>query len=248
VPQIEVAVGSNTTILIFRVLELPSDKDRQLLSDYAANFNVAIYLQSGGPNTVEPLNEAVELYYELPEYDLKMDFLPDDFTQVNVEMNKKMLAHAIQLLDVQAEDKVLDLFCGLGNFTLPLARLAKEVVGVEGDAGLVQRARDNATKNGIDNTRFYTANLYEKLDAEQWLLESFDKVLLDPPRSGAAEILPEINKLSPSKIVYVSCYPGTLARDAGILVNDYGYKLISAGVMDMFPHTGHVESIALFEK
>jgi 23S rRNA (uracil1939-C5)-methyltransferase len=143
---------------------------------------------------------------------------------------------------------VLDLFCGLGNFTLPLARRAGEVTGVEGDASLVARARQNAERNHIGNARFYTANLYEPLENEPWLLDRFNKVLLDPPRSGAQEILEHLPRLGVEHIVYVSCYPGTLARDAGILVNDLGYRLISAGVMDMFPHTAHVESIALFEK
>ncbi|MCG8099219.1 MAG: methyltransferase domain-containing protein, partial [Candidatus Thiodiazotropha taylori] len=152
------------------------------------------------------------------------------------------------LLELREDDQVLDLFCGLGNFTLPMARHAAQVTGVEGDAGLVARARENASRNSLQNTSFYTANLYDELDNEPWLQASFNKALLDPPRSGAQEVLHHLPKLGVERIVYVSCYPGTLARDAGILVAEHGYRLISAGVMDMFPHTAHVESIALFEK
>jgi 23S rRNA (uracil1939-C5)-methyltransferase len=164
-----------------------------------------------------------------------------------VELNRRMVHRAVEMLDPQADERVLDLFCGLGNFTLPLARRALEVVGVEGDAGLVERARQNAARNGIGNTRFQVANLYGPLEGETWLKEPFDKVLLDPPRSGAAEVLEPLARIAPRRIVYISCYPGTLARDAGELVNRHGYRLLSAGVMDMFPHTNHVESIALFE-
>jgi 23S rRNA (uracil1939-C5)-methyltransferase len=159
-----------------------------------------------------------------------------------------MVNRAVQLLELEAADRVLDLFCGLGNFTLPMARRAGEVTGVEGDAGLVERARDNARRNHIDNCRFYSANLYEALDNEPWLQDRFDKALLDPPRSGAQEILPRLPGLGVERLVYVSCYPGTLARDAGILVHELGYRLRSAGVMDMFPHTAHVESIAVFTR
>jgi 23S rRNA (uracil1939-C5)-methyltransferase len=159
-----------------------------------------------------------------------------------------MIQRAVELLTLQPQDRVLNLFCGLGNFTLPLARRAGEVTGVEGDAGLVARARDNAERNGLTNTRFYTANLYESLEQEPWLNQRYSKILLDPPRSGAQEVLPQLPKLGAERIVYVSCYPGTLARDAGILIHELGYRLVSAGVMDMFPHTSHVESITLFEK
>ncbi|MES9938779.1 MAG: methyltransferase domain-containing protein, partial [Sedimenticola sp.] len=164
------------------------------------------------------------------------------------ELNQRMIDHALGLLQPGEADRVLDLFCGLGNFTLPLARRSQEVVGVEGDAGLVSRARENALGNQIENTRYFTANLYESLQKEPWLRERFDKALLDPPRSGAFEVLEHLPRLGIERMVYVSCYPGTLARDAGELVNNLGYRLVSAGVMDMFPHTAHVESIALFEK
>ncbi len=248
VAQIEVAAGDADSVLIFRVLDEPSEADLARLRAFAAASGQHIYLQPGGPDSIVPLDEAARLYYDLPAWDLRLDFLPTDFTQVNIAMNRRMIALALDLLALQPDDRVLDLFCGLGNFTLPLARQAREVVGVEGDAGLVQRARDNASRNDIDNARFHVANLYEPLQAEPWLNESFDKVLLDPPRSGAREILAWLGRLAPRHILYVSCYPGTLARDAGELVAKHGYRLAAAGVMDMFPHTGHVESIALFER
>ncbi len=249
VPQIEMAMGDTQCVLIFRVLSLPDKNDEQLLLKFGKAHAISIYTQSGGPETVSPLGgEAVDLTYELPAYDLIMHFLPNDFTQVNSDLNRLMIAHALELLAIESDDHVLDLFCGLGNFTLPMARSAAGVVGVEGESGLVARARENAERNGISNTRYFTANLYNSLEKEPWIREKFEKVLLDPPRSGAMEILEHLPKLGAKRIVYVSCYPGTLARDAGELVHKHGYELISAGVMDMFPHTAHVESIALFEK
>lgn len=248
VPQIEVAMDDTQCVLIFRHLEPLSLEDETKLAEFGRNNKLFIYLQSGGPDTVKPLKETAKLSYKLPAYNLELNFLPTDFTQVNTEMNHKMLARALDMLGATKDDRVLDLFCGMGNFTLPLATQAGHVVGVEGDEGLVQRARDNAISNNIDNAEFYAANLYDTLDKEDWLKSSFDKALLDPPRSGAFEILEHLPKMGIQRIVYVSCYPGTLARDAGELVNKLGYKMISAGVMDMFPHTSHVESIALFEK
>lgn len=249
VPQIEMAMGDDQCILIFRLLSEITGEDQKKLLQFGQDQAIAIYTQTGGPETVAPLNgEQVELIYALPGHDLSIHFLPNDFTQVNSELNRLMLDRALALLALTAEDRLLDLFCGLGNFTLPMARVAAEVVGVEGESGLVARARENAQRNGITNTRFFTANLYESIQKEPWLRERFDKVLLDPPRSGAAEVLEYLPKLGARRIVYVSCYPGTLARDAGELVHRYGYELVSAGVMDMFPHTAHVESIALFEK
>lgn len=249
IPQIEMAMGDETCVLIFRVLESPSQEDLDHLKAFAPKHNIEIYLQEGGPDSVRPLiGEGVTLSYDLPAFDLTLDFLPNDFTQVNSDINRQMTQRAVELLKLSPEDRVLDLFCGLGNFTLPLARHSARVTGVEGDAGLVARARENAQKNRLSNTSFYTANLYEPLEHEPWLQESFSKVLLDPPRSGAQEVLHHLPKLGAERIVYVSCYPGTLARDAGILVYQLGYRLVTAGVMDMFPHTAHVESIALFEK
>ncbi|MES9968862.1 MAG: 23S rRNA (uracil(1939)-C(5))-methyltransferase RlmD [Candidatus Thiodiazotropha sp.] len=249
IPQIEMAMGDEECILIFRMLSPPSDDDLMKLAIFGPRHRIAIYLQEGGPETVRPLDfEPTTLSYALPEFDLQLDFLPNDFTQVNTDINRQMIKRAITLLELKADDRVLDLFCGLGNFTLPLARTAVQVTGVEGDSGLVSRARENALRNGIDNVSFFTANLYQALDGEPWLMQQFNKVLLDPPRSGAVEILEHLPKLGAERIVYVSCYPGTLARDAGILVHEMGYRLRSAGVMDMFPHTAHVESIALFDK
>lgn len=249
IPQIEMAMGDSVCVLIFRLLESPSAEDRRKLEAFGPRHDVVIYQQEGGLETVQPLSgEPADLFYQLPDFDLTLHFLPNDFTQVNTDINRQMVRRAVEMLELEPADRVLDLFCGLGNFTLPLARRAGEVTGVEGDASLVARARQNAERNHIGNARFYTANLYEPLENEPWLLDRFNKVLLDPPRSGAQEILEHLPRLGVERIVYVSCYPGTLARDAGILVNDLGYRLISAGVMDMFPHTAHVESIALFTK
>jgi 23S rRNA (uracil1939-C5)-methyltransferase len=249
VPQVEMSMGDEVCVLIFRIMEPITESDRQKLGAFGQQHDLHIYIQEGGPETIRPLEGIpAQLSYKLPDFDLELEFLPSDFTQVNSDINRKMLNLTMELLDPKADEKVLDLFCGVGNFTLPLARLAQQVTGVEGDAGLVSRARENAERNGLNNVNFHVANLYESLEEENWLKESFDKVLLDPPRSGAAEILEYLPKMGAKRIVYVSCYPGTLARDAGILVNQLGYKLKAAGVMDMFPHTGHVESIALFEK
>ncbi len=249
IPQIEVAMGDETCVLIFRILEPLAEQDKLLLLQFGEQQNIDIYSQDGGLDTVRPLSgQAAELSYSLPAYNVTIQFQPNDFTQVNSELNQLMVERALGMMELTPDDKVLDLFCGLGNFTLPIARQVQEVVGVEGDAGLVSRARENAQSNGISNTRYYTANLYESLEKEPWLLDTFSKALLDPPRSGAQEVLEHLPKLGIERIVYVSCYPVTLARDAGELVNQHGYKLISAGVMDMFPHTAHVESIALFQK
>lgn len=248
-PQIEVSMGDTVCALIFRVLATPSEEDLDRLRAFGEQHAFAIYLQPGGPDTVQPLEGSeADLFYTLSDPDLRLSFLPQDFTQVNLELNRMMVQRALDMLDPQPEERVLDLFCGIGNFTLPLATRAGQVTGVEGDAGLVARARQNAEANGLTNTGYYTANLYEELDNEPWLQDQFDKVLLDPPRSGAMEVLSHLPRLGAQRILYISCYPSTLARDAGILVNELGYRMVSAGVMDMFPHTAHVESIALFER
>jgi 23S rRNA (uracil1939-C5)-methyltransferase len=247
-PQIEMAMDDAQCVLILRLLEPLSADDEQALLAFAACNDVVFYTQTGGPDTVMPLREPVELAYRLPDFNLQLRFGPSDFTQVNTDINRKMVARAVELLDLAPHDRVLDLFCGIGNFTLPIARTASAVIGVEGDAGLVERARSNARRNGLDDVRFFTADLYGELAAEPWMRQRFDKALLDPPRSGALQVLSLLSRLGVRRLVYVSCYPGTLARDAGELVNSQGYRLVSAGVMDMFPHTAHVESIALFEK
>lgn len=248
IPQIEVAMDDARCVLILRHLEPLTSDDRQQLQRFAREQDFIIYLQPGGAETVAPLDDEADLHYRLPEFDLELRFEPVDFTQVNTAINRKMVHRAIEMLAPEPHDRVLDLFCGIGNFTLPLATCAGEVTGVEGSAALVARARQNAARNRLDNLCFYTANLYEPLQHEAWLKGTFNKVLLDPPRSGALEILEHLPRLGAERILYVSCYPGTLARDAGELVRRHGYRLISAGVMDMFPHTAHVESIALFER
>lgn len=268
VPQIEVAVAENAVALVFRVLQPLTEADTALLRQFAAQHEVRIYLQPGGYETVAPLDpEAAPLSYRLPEFDVELQFLPTDFVQINGPINEQMVARAVELLQVNGEDSVLDLFCGLGNFSLPLARRARYVVGVEGEAGLVSRAAANAQRNGLSNTEFFTANLANEdlLDegaslppkgearcaipvGTPWTRRRYDKVLLDPPRAGAREVLALIAKSGARRLVYVSCHPGSLARDAGILVAEHGFKLTAAGVMDMFPHTAHVESIATFER
>lgn len=258
IPQIEVAVSdANTdanTALVFRHLEPLADDDIQKLIDFGRANKLAIFVQSKGPKTIQRLwpapeeNDGFYLGYQLPNYDVEIQFQPTDFTQVNAELNKLMIDRAIDMLDLQADDRVLDLFCGLGNFSLPLARKAGRVVGVEGEATLVERARENAARNGISNVEFHAADLNGDLEAEPWYGHGFNKLLLDPPRSGAATVVEKLPHPHPQTIVYISCDPATLARDAGVLVNQHGYQLVSAGVMDMFPHTAHVESIALFIK
>lgn len=249
VPQIEVAMGDETCVLVFRLLAPASEQDQRHLRAFGESHRVSVYLQEGGPETIRPLDDkGVVLSYLLPREQLQLQFLPGDFTQVNAALNRQMVARAVQLLELGPADRVLDLFCGLGNFTLPIARHCLQVTGVEGDDGLVARARENARRNHIDNARFFAADLYREQSDEPWLGEPFDKALLDPPRSGAREILRHLPALGVRRIVYVSCYPETLARDAGELVGEHGYRLLAAGMMDMFPHTAHMESIALFQR
>ena len=254
IPQIEVAVGDNQTVLVFRHLEALPEKDRALLSDLCQAHSLVCYLQAGKPDDLELLypQQAETLYYMLPAAsgeELKIEFQPSDFTQVNPDINRRMVTNAIDYLSLKETDTVLDLFSGLGNFALAMARGCGKVVAVEGSLVMVKKARDNADLNGIENVEFFFADLYgDEVAAAPWLKQKYDKILLDPPRSGAAEILPSLKKMGASIIVYVSCHPATLARDAAVLVNDLGYKLTKAGIMNMFPHTGHVESIAVFEK
>ena len=236
------------TILILRHLEPLTSEDEEVLRDCAEQLSITWYTQSGGMNTVKPLDKVVNLSYSLPEYKIEMAFLPTDFTQVNFELNQKMLSLAISLLELCNEDRVIDLFCGLGNFTLPIARYAKSVVGVEGDSGLIERAKENAQRNGIENALFYKADLFEEVEGYEWFRgQTYNKALIDPARTGAIEIVKLLPKLGVERLVYVSCNPATLARDTAKLL-ELGYQLEKAGVMDMFPQTAHVESIALFVK
>jgi 23S rRNA (uracil1939-C5)-methyltransferase len=250
VPQIEVAVADNAVALVVRVLEPLTDADRDLLGQFAREHDVLIYLQPGGYETVAPLEAGgPALVYGLPKFDLSLEFLPTDFLQVNGELNVRMIDRAVAMLAPVTGDRVLDLFCGLGNFSLPLARSGAHVVGVEGEAGLVTRAGANARRNALANVEFFTANLAdESFATAPWATRRYDKVLLDPPRAGAREVLGTIARSGAHTVLYISCHPGSLARDAGILVHEHGFGLQAAGVMDMFPHTAHVESIALFHR
>ena len=247
IPQVEFIAGDDTIALVFRHLQPLSEHDQAALTAFAQAHDFAIFLQPGGVDTVHPLwPHAPRLAFTLPAWDIELLFRPLDFIQVNAGLNQQMIASALSLLDVQPGERVLDLFCGLGNFTLPLARTAGQVVGVEGDAGLIRRARENATHNGLD-VEFHAADLAQDLSGHAWMRAGFDRLLLDPPRSGADVVLKQLPLGGLKRIVYVSCHPASLARDAGFLVNERGWKLRAAGVMDMFPHTAHVESIAMFE-
>jgi 23S rRNA (uracil1939-C5)-methyltransferase len=247
IPQIEVAAGDELVALVFRHLHPLSEHDRSALVDFAKTSRLGVFLQPGGIDSVAPLwPEDAALSFRLPAYDLQLDFRPLDFVQVNGGLNLAMIEHALTLLDPQPHERVLDLFCGLGNFTLPLARRAAHVVGVEGEAGLVQRAADNARRNAIGNVSFHAADLVADQRNAPWAKADYELLFLDPPRSGAEAILEYLPRRGVRRVVYVSCHPGSLARDAGTLVNRHGFVMKSAGVMDMFPHTAHVESIALF--
>jgi 23S rRNA (uracil1939-C5)-methyltransferase len=245
-PQIEVAIGDDAVALVLRVLAAPSHEDLASLRKFEALHGVRFYLQPGGIDSAQALSEpAPRLFYALPEAQLEIDFLPTDFIQVNAAVNRALVTTAAQLLELRSDSSVLDLYCGLGNFSLALARRAHSVVGVEGDGGLVARARGNARRNGIANADFFSADLTADVSAAPWLARRFSHVLLDPPRAGALALLPHIARLAPERVLYVACDPDTLARDVGLLVQQHGFDLLAAGVVDMFPHTAHVESLAL---
>ncbi|MEM7360697.1 MAG: 23S rRNA (uracil(1939)-C(5))-methyltransferase RlmD [Pseudomonadota bacterium] len=254
IPQVEISVADNATVMIVRHLESFIQNDLDLLTAFARQHQLQLFLQPGNLKSVHPLYPPSPdpLFYRFDEFDITVEFLPTDFIQVNGGINQQLVNQAIELLEIEAGDQVLDLFCGVGNFTLPLARKAAQVVGVEGDQALVKRATHNQALNGLDNLEFHFGDLFnEDMDAEShgdWLNKTFDKILLDPPRSGAAEMIRRLPQFDPSRVVYVSCGPATLARDAGVMVNEHGYRLTKLGVIDMFPHTAHVESIAVFEK
>ncbi|HSC15196.1 MAG TPA: 23S rRNA (uracil(1939)-C(5))-methyltransferase RlmD [Gammaproteobacteria bacterium] len=245
-PQIEVAVADGAVALVFRVLAEPSAEDTEAFRAFGARHDIDMYWQRGGPGTIVPMTLARPLTYELREYGLTFEFLPTDFVQVNAGINAELVSTALRLADVQPTDRVLDLFCGLGNFSLPLAQRAATLLGVEGDAGLVARAARNAARNGIGNARFVTADL----TAPGWSFyrEPSDVVLLDPPRTGAEGPVAELATNGVRRLVYVSCHPATLARDARVLVERHGFALRTARVFDMFPHTHHIEALALFAR
>jgi 23S rRNA (uracil1939-C5)-methyltransferase len=251
IPQIEVALGDVQTALVFRHLAELSIDDEALLRTFSDEHKVTIYLQSKGPDTVSLFHpvDAESLYYTLPEFGVTMQFRPIDFTQVNHGINRMLLRRAMKLLDPQPGERIADMFCGLGNFTLPIARSGATVVGVEGAKSLVDKALQNAQLNGLaDRTEFGVSNLFEATEESIAALGHFDRMLIDPPREGAAELCKALGADGPKRIVYVSCSPATLARDAAILVHEKGYVLKGAGIANMFPQTSHVESIALFEK
>lgn len=251
IAQIEVAVDDQRAALILRNLTKLSTEDEIKVSEFAKAHHLWIYLQPGNADTAYKLypidSPQALLSYALTDFNLKLEFHPLDFTQVNSEINRKLVNLAVALVDPQAHETVLDLFCGLGNFTLPLARRAAAVVGVEGAPKMVQRAQQNAVLNSITNAQFYTTDLQQDLAAAPWAQQSYDKILLDPPRTGAETIMKFLPAWKAKRIVYVSCNPATLARDANILVHQHGYTLTTVGIVDMFPHTSHVESIAQFD-
>jgi 23S rRNA (uracil1939-C5)-methyltransferase len=256
VPQIEVAVGEESTVLVLRIMAPLNRADEALLTAFADRWQIQWWLQARGPDSAEPFYPPGKaLYYTLPEFGIRMPFKPTDFTQVNHQVNRLLVAKALRLLEVEKTDRVADLFCGLGNFTLPLATQARAVVGIEGSSALTTRALENARANGLsDKTSFSTRNLFEITADDLVALGKFDRMLIDPPRDGAvalAHALADLRlshpQLLPQRIVYVSCGPATLARDAGILTHRAGYRMTKAGVANMFPHTSHVESIAVFE-
>jgi 23S rRNA (uracil1939-C5)-methyltransferase len=250
-PQIDVAVAEDVIALTLRVLDPPSPEDLEALHAFAAAHDVDIYLQSGGPDSIRPLDPATvrPLRYRLPEFGVDLYFGPAEFTQVNHAVNRVLVSRALRLLQPTSGERIADLFCGLGNFALPIARSGAEVIGIEGAADLVARAADNARLNGLsERAQFRRADLFQRAAEALAQAGALDGMLIDPPRDGAHALVQALSVPAPARIVYVSCNPATLARDAGVLVRDKGYVLRAAGVVNMFPHTSHVESIALFER
>ncbi|MGC1459746.1 MAG: 23S rRNA (uracil(1939)-C(5))-methyltransferase RlmD [Steroidobacteraceae bacterium] len=249
IPQIEVAVAENATALVFRVLRALPEGDIAALRDFGRQHALRIYLQTGGLDSVAPLEataDPVPLRYSLPEFAVAYEFAPTDFVQINAAINAAMVSRVLSLLELTPQSRVLDLYCGLGNFTLPLARHAGVVLGIEADKALVERARHNALLNGLGNAQFVAADLTQSLPLHApYLAGGFSHVVLDPPRAGALDVMPTIAHLAPRKVAYISCHPGSLARDIAVLVHDFGFELRAAGVLDMFPHTAHVESLAV---
>lgn len=250
-PQVELAIGDALDVLVLRVLEPPDASDQDKLRHFAVQHRVQLFLQPKGPDSIHPFFplDAPALQYRIPDFDLTFPFNPTDFTQVNHEINRALVRRAITLLDPRPDDRVGDFFCGLGNFSLAIARSGAQVTGIEGNPGLLQRARENAVRNGLEaRCRFVERDLFT-ITGEDWSgLAPFDRVLIDPPRDGAIELVKALGKAPPGRIVYVSCNPATLARDSEVLVHSHGYRLAAAGVVNMFPHTSHVESVAVFDR
>ncbi|HMV20507.1 MAG TPA: 23S rRNA (uracil(1939)-C(5))-methyltransferase RlmD [Rhodocyclaceae bacterium] len=250
-PQIEVAMGDSCIALVLRILEPLNATDENLLREFADRHGVVLYLQPKGPDTAvrfHPL-PGPRLSYTLPEFGLELEFRPTEFTQVNHAINRVLVRRAMRLLDPRPGERIADLFCGLGNFTLPIASLGASVVGIEGSPALVARGKESAVANGLGaRVEFGVANLFECTEESLAALGLFDKMLIDPPREGAVEVIKALGETAPRRIVYVSCNPATLARDAAILVSVKGYRFRAAGAVNMFPHTAHVESIALFDR
>ncbi len=250
-PQIEIAVGEGITVLVFRHLLPFTAADEALLAAFARDEDVQVWGQLNGPDSARRLfpAQAPGLVYTLPEFGVSMAFRPTDFTQVNMGINRLLMRRTMQLLDPRPGERIADLFCGLGNFSLPIARLGARVVGVEGSEALVRRAAENAAANGLaERCEFHAANLFEATEDSLDALGPLDKLLIDPPREGAIAVVKALGPASPRRIVYVSCNPATLARDTAVLINEKGYRLKGAGIANMFPQTSHVESIALFER
>jgi len=250
-PQIEVAVADNATALVLRTLAAPSADDLALLREFAAAHAVHLYLQPAGLDSVGELDGkgSPPLRYALPAFGLELEFSPTDFIQVNGAVNAALVSRAVELLELTAESRVLDLYCGLGNFTLAVARCSAAATGVEGEATLIERARGNAARNSLANAEFHLADLaVEPPASAPWLRQAYSHVLLDPPRAGARALLGSLGRLAPRRVLYISCHPGSLARDLMVLVHEQGFTLEAAGVVDMFPHTAHVESLALLTR
>lgn len=253
IAQIELAAGDEDQALIIRHLKALSENDKNKLKRFSDSYQYKVFLQPSGPDSIHlfyPESDDTFLSYKLPDFNLTFKFHPSDFTQVNAGINRQMVNQAVSLIAADKQDKILDLFCGLGNFSLALASRSFEVKGIEGSEDMVARAAMNARLNQIENCTFAAANLDDANQVRQLFQQhqGFNKLLIDPPRSGALEIVKQISDLNPKVILYISCNPVTLARDTDILVNQHQYKLQAAGVMDMFPHTTHVESIALFHR
>ncbi|MDX1381157.1 MAG: methyltransferase domain-containing protein, partial [Xanthomonadales bacterium] len=249
IPQVEVACGDDAAALVIRHLAPMTDADLDRLRTFQAESGLRVLLQPGAEDSVHAFDDGpLELQYRLPEHGVAFTFLPTDFVQVNPAINQVLVTRALDLLDPGPDERVLDLFCGIGNFSLPLARRAGSVTGLEGDAALVERARGNARRNALDNARFEACDLYtDPAGAAAWA-EPWDAVLLDPPRTGAEQVLPMVAASGAQRVLYVSCHPDSLARDAALLVSQHGFRLAGASVVDMFPHTAHMESIALFDR